>query len=402
MPSIRTFLLLALLLLHPRHTTADDGIQLIGTAAIPGDQLDLSNDTRTLENGERVNRLGGLSALDYAPRTGLLAALSDRGPDDGAVSYPCRFQLFELLISPGRQPAVTLPLKHTVPLTDASGKPLTGRATILAADSERGRRFDPEGFRFGPDGRIFISDEYGPEIVEFNSSGREVRSLPLPPALQVATPHGDRKIETEGNSSGRASNRGMECLAVSPDGKHLYGLMQGPLIQDGTRKDGKVVGTHCRLLQLTLQGEPVAEYVYVRDSPDNGNSELLALPDGRLLVLERDGNAGEKAAHRKLIAVSLTGATSVAGMTTLPRNLRENNIQPVTRTVLLDLLDPRWKLAGKNMPEKIEGLTLGPPLPDGRQTLILSSDNDFESQNASLLWVFALPPGSIPAGTQSR
>ncbi|MFN5800097.1 MAG: hypothetical protein ACK5AN_21470, partial [Planctomyces sp.] len=64
MPSIRTFLLLALLLLHPRHTTADDGIQLIGTAAIPGDQLDLSNDTRTLENGERVNRLGGFSALD--------------------------------------------------------------------------------------------------------------------------------------------------------------------------------------------------------------------------------------------------------------------------------------------------------------------------------------------------
>ncbi|MFN5198338.1 MAG: esterase-like activity of phytase family protein, partial [Planctomyces sp.] len=370
MPSIRTFLLLALLLLHPRHTTADDGIQLIGTAAIPGDQLDLSNDTRTLENGERVNRLGGFSALDYAPRTGLLAALSDRGPDDGAVSYPCRFQLVELLIRPGRQPAVTLTLKHTVPLTDASGKPLTGRATILAADSERGRRFDPEGFRFGPDGRIFISDEYGPEIVEFNSSGREVRSLPLPPALQVATPHGDRKIETEGNSSGRASNRGMECLAVSPDGKHLYGLMQGPLIQDGTRKDGKVVGTHCRLLQLTLQGETVAEYVYVMDSPDNGNSEILALSDGRLLVLERDGNAGEEAAHRKLIAVSLTGATSVAGMTTLPRNLRDNNIQPVTRTVLLDLLDPRWKLAGKNMPEKIEGLTLGPPLPDGRQTLI--------------------------------
>jgi hypothetical protein len=178
--------------------------------------------------------------------------------------------------------------------------------------------------------------------------------------------------------------------------------MQGPLIQDGTRKDGKVVGTHCRLLQLTLQGETVAEYVYVMDSPDNGNSEILALPDGRLLVLERDGNAGEKAAHRKLIAVSLTGATSVAGMTTLPRNLRENNIQPVTRTVLLDLLDPRWKLAGKNMPEKIEGLTLGPPLPDGRQTLILSSDNDFESQNASLMWVFALPAGPVPAGTPSR
>ena len=56
-----------------------------------------------------------------------------------------------------------------------------------------------------------------------------------------------------------------------------------------------------------------------------------------------------------------------------------------------DLLDPRWKLAGEQMPEKIEGLCLGPQLPDGRQTLLLSSDNDFESKNASLIWVFALP-----------
>lgn len=402
MPSIRTFLLVISLTLHLSHTTADDGIQLIGTASIPGDQLDLSNDTRTLENGERVNRLGGFSALDYAPQTGLLAALSDRGPDDGGVSYPCRFQLFELQLNPSHQPAVTLTLKHTVPLTDADGKPLTGRSTILAANSERGRRFDPEGFRFGPNGRIFISDEYGPEIVEFSSSGREIRSLPMPPGFHVAKPDGDRKIETEGNSSGRASNRGMECLAISPDGKHLYGLMQGPLIQDGTRKDGKVIGTHCRLLQLTLQGETVAEYVYVMDSPDNGNSEVLALPDGRLLVLERDGNAGNKAAHRKLIAVSLAGATSVAGMTTLPRNLSDGNIRPVTRTVLLDLLDPRWKLAGKNMPEKIEGLCLGPQLPDGRQTLILSSDNDFESANPSLIWVFALPPQPTPSGAVNQ
>jgi len=401
-PYIRTFLLFALLALQPSPSTAHDGIQLIGTTAIPGDRLDLSNDSRTLENGERVNRLGGFSALDFAPQTGLLAALSDRGPDDGAVSYPCRFQLFDLQLNPGRQPAVSLTLKHTVLLTDASGKPLTGRSTILTADSQRGRRFDPEGFRFGPQNRIFISDEYGPEIVEFNSSGREIRSLPLPPGLQVATPHGDRKVENEGNSSGRASNRGMECLAISPDGKYLYGLMQGPLIQDGTRRDGKVLGTHCRLLQLTLQGETVAEYVYVMDSPDNGNSAILALPDGRLLVLERDGNAGDKAAHRKLIAVSLTAATSVAGMHTLPRDLSANNIRPVTRTVLLDLLDPRWKLAGKNMPEKIEGLTLGPQLPDGRQTLILSSDNDFESANASLIWVFALPPQPAPTGTQNR
>lgn len=395
MSSVPYFLLLSTLILTTDCCTADDGIQLIGSASIPGYSLDLSADTRKLENGEPVSRLGGFSALDYSPQTQLLAALSDRGPDDGAVSYPCRFQLFALKVNPDQNPVVSLALRHTTLLTDSSGKPLNGRSTILAADSQQGRRFDPEGFRFGTDGRCFISDEYGPEIVEFNSAGREIRSLPLPRYLKVTSPDGDKKVETASNSSGRASNRGMECLAIAPDGKHLYGLMQGPLIQDGQRQDGKIVGTHCRLLKLTLQGELEAEYLYTMDSPDNGNSEILALPNGKLLVLERDGNQGEKAAHRKLITVDVSAATNIAGIATLPGNPVQHNIQPTTRTVLLDLLDPRWKLAGKNMPEKIEGLCLGPVLPDGRQTLILSTDNDFESEQKSLIWVFALPAKAI-------
>ena len=391
MPALPAQLLLLISILCTQPAPADDGIQLLGTATIPGDSRDLSGENTTLENGEAVNRLGGFSALDYAPQSGLLAALSDRGPDDGAVSYPCRFQLFSLELTPEQQPAVRLTLKKTTLLRDADGRPLTGRSTILAAETQRGRRFDPEGFRFGPQDRCYISDEYGPEIVEFNADGQEIRSLQLPDYLQVSKPDGDRKIETEGNSSGRASNRGMECLAIAPDQKSLFGLMQGPLIQDGQRKDGKVVGTHCRLLHLTLDGSLAAEYVYVMDSPDNGNSEILALPDGRLLVLERDGNAGRKAAHRRLIVVDLTGATNIAGRSTLPTDLDAAGIRPVKRWLLIDLLDLRWKLAGEQMPEKIEGLCLGPQLPDGRQTLLLSSDNDFESKNASLIWVFALP-----------
>ena len=72
-------------------------------------------------------------------------------------------------------------------------------------------------------------------------------------------------------------------------------------------------------------------------------------------------------------------------------DFKDYNFEGSALSLLIDLLDPRWKLAGEQMPEKIEGLCLGPQLPDGRQTLLLSSDNDFESKNASLIWVFALP-----------
>ena len=42
------------------------------------------------------------------------------------------------------------------------------------------------------------------------------------------------------------------------------------------------------------------------------------------------------------------------------------------------------------MPEKIDGLTFGPNLRDGRKTLLVSTDNDFDSGSPSLIWVFAL------------
>jgi hypothetical protein len=44
------------------------------------------------------------------------------------------------------------------------------------------------------------------------------------------------------------------------------------------------------------------------------------------------------------------------------------------------------------MPEKIEGLTFGEDLPDGRRTVLVGTDNDFESTADSLIWVFAFAP----------
>ena len=39
--------------------------------------------------------------------------------------------------------------------------------------------------------------------------------------------------EISGNTSGSVANKGMEGLAITPDGKTLVGVMQSPLLQDG-------------------------------------------------------------------------------------------------------------------------------------------------------------------------
>ncbi len=125
------------------------------------------------------------------------------------------------------------------------------------------------------------------------------------------------------------------------------------------------------------------------DSPENGNSEIVAGGPDEFLVLERDSKAGTEAGYRRLIHIDISQATDVSAMLELPHGDLPKTIVPAERSEFLDFLDPRWKLAGDSMPETIEGLTFGPTLADGRHTLLVSTDNDFESASPSLIWVFA-------------
>jgi hypothetical protein len=366
-------------------------LEFLGTASIPGDAVDLSGDTALLQNGEPRNRLGGFSALEYSGEGMLFASMSDRGPDDGAVDYHCRVQWLELDLSGVPASSINATVRRTIIFKDSEERRFSGSSAAIQATKELGHRLDPEGFRFGADGSMYVSDEYGPHLIQFSAEGRELKRFQLPDHFKVAIPDADKKKENSLNQTGRASNRGLECLAISQDGKHLVALMQGPLLQDGTRTDkGIVVGRNCRLIQLELATGRTKEFVYRMDSPDNGNSEILACGPDQYLVLERDSQPGESAKYRKLIRIDLSHATDVSTQETLPSDELPAEIVAVERSVYLDFLATEWKLAGAAMPEKIEGLTFGPALADGRKTLLVGTDNDFESKAASYIWVFAI------------
>lgn len=367
------------------------GIDLVGSVSIPGDATDLSQDGVLLENGEPRNRLGGFSALDYSAKLNCFAALSDRGPDDGAVSYPCRVQLFEIDIEP--QAAQTVNARHirTILLKDSKGRPFIGSSAALQPTDIASHRLDPEGLRFSETGTMLISDEYGPEVIEFSMDGVELHRFAVPSYFHVSLSHADRNMELSGNTIGRASNRGLECLALSQDGKRLAGLMQGPLIQDGKfTEDGKILGNNCRLLMNEPSTGFTHEYIYQMADTANGNSEILACGQDQYLVLERDSRSGRDAAYRRLVRIDLTNATDVAGIESISEDRLAASITPAARYDFLDFLDPKFQLAGPDMPEKIEGLSFGPRLRDGRQTLLVATDNDFDSESPSQIWVFAL------------
>lgn len=369
-------------------------IEWLATVEIEGDARDASGLTELLEGDVPHNRFGGISAIEHVG-DGRYHVLPDRGPADGATSYRCRFHTAELLIRPGDRPVVEFALTSTKMLQDERGRSLLGTAEIdPARPQEAALRLDPEGLRQSRDGMIWASDEYGPAIAGFDSAGRRRRTIPVP-EMFLADPSfsGDEDSATHG----RQDNRGMEGLAISADGRRLIGLMQGPLLQDGALDaEGERAGRHCRLLEVDLATGATRQFVYVLEDPKLGLNEILSMGGDEYLVIERDGKEGEKAVVKRLYRIDLSDATDVSALEALPATDLPPDVRPVKKSLFLDLLDPRFGLAGPSIPSKVEGLTFGPDLPDGRRTLLVATDNDFLADQPSRIYVFAVPKGLLP------
>jgi hypothetical protein len=242
-----------------------------------------------LESGVASNMLAGLgSGLAYAGGDRFLA-LPDRGPNakpynsavDNTTSYIPRFHTFAMTLkaSTGALPYTLAPellnttlLSSPTALTYGDGKAaglgggapalnaagrfyFSGRSDNFAAgnslDAANGR-LDPEGIRLAGDGKsVYVSDEYGPYLYQFDrATGTRLKAFALPEkfAATKLSAQGD-SIEISDNVRGRVANKGMEGLAITPDGKTLVGIMQSPLLQDGGTKAALRPHRHCRYRQ---------------------------------------------------------------------------------------------------------------------------------------------------------
>ncbi|MEO8627722.1 MAG: esterase-like activity of phytase family protein [Betaproteobacteria bacterium] len=404
-------------------------VTLLGIGSLPADAVDLSGLTDPLENGAVQNLLGGIgSSLAYTGFGNRFLVVPDRGPNatpydpavDDTTSYIDRFHEIDLkLTASGSGYTVTPTLVHTTLLSSAT--PLVGKATtdnpnktyftglssgFDASNSASSMRLDPEGIRIGAGGNsVFISDEYGPHLYEFNrTTGQRIRTLTLPADFNIANPKASGANELPlANTSGRQPNRGMEGLAISPDGKTLVGIMQNPLIQDGALDSvNKRVGTNIRIVTIDAATGATHEYLYQLNSgKNNGVNEIVAVNNHQFLVIERDGNAGTKAAFKKIYEIDIAGATDIKGIAAFPSTGTPAGVIAVSKSVFIDLLDPSFGLAGATFPEKIEGVTFGPDLADGRHTLIVANDNDFLAGQTSNFYVFGVDKGDLNYVSQS-
>jgi hypothetical protein len=269
---------------------------------------------QTLNNADKTAiRNGGFgSAMAPHPTlAGHFYAMTDRGPNAdplaGAIpggkffpvpTFTPQIGLFKL----DDKGQVTL--VRTVALKDPKGRSITGlpnsafgstgevaynldgsKVTLdpdgsgVQGVDESG--LDPEGLVALADGSFWVSDEYGPHMVHFDASGKEIARIN--PFAADPRNRAGRVLPPE--LAKRWPNRGMEGLAITPDGKTLVGIMQSNLYNP-TSAVGSINLT--RIVTMQLDTGARAQYLYKQDAAGLANSDIVALSATSFLVIERD------------------------------------------------------------------------------------------------------------------
>jgi hypothetical protein len=261
-------------------------------------------------------------------------------------------------------------------------------------------RLDPEAIRVSSDGKtVFISDEYGPYVRQFDrATGELLRTYQLPANLAVATPLPTEAGELAANTSGRTTNKGMEGLAITPDGKTLVGIMQAALIQDAVTPTKKMV----RIVTIDVATGQTREYGYLLTT-GSGVSEILAINGNEFLVDERDGKGlgdGTNAVVKQLFRINLAGAQDITGLSGAAALAA---VVPKSPAPILDLVAALGLngLAPDQVPAKIEGIAFGQSVTLNGQTyrtLYVANDNDFMPGVAgpNQFFVFGFQDGDLP------
>lgn len=365
--------------------------QYTGSIVVPGAAGD--------QYGSSINdgRLGMFSDLYYDRQRNEWWALSDRGPGGGTISYETRIQRFTIDVNATTGAIGNFQVQQTVKFT-ANGAALNGLAPANAG--VLGNAFDPEGVVVNPcNGNLLVSDEYGTSVYEFNRSGQFVRALNMP---QNLVPKANGTVDYNAApapggtlTGGREGNRGLEGLAISPDGKYAYAMLQNGTVSDSTAAGRSM---YARIVKFDMDtGNAVAQYAYQLDgsgpapAQGRGISAIVALDDHRFMVLERNNRgvgvptANLASPDKKVYVIDIAGATDVTSIDLNTASLPLGAVAvSKNASPLLNLAADTPAAFGGRSPEKWEGLTVGPQLADGSFLLLAGTDNDYSvTQNAT-------------------
>lgn len=265
----------------------------------------------------------------------------------------------------------------TIPVDTSTGKlPSSSSSVIINPLVQLSGVNDPEGCAFDPySACVWVSDESS-SIREFSplGDGKVVRTVPVPPIFKS-----------------KRGNFGFEPLTISGDGLTMWTSNEEALSCDGpisTVDQGTVVriakftresvrDNWTAVGQWAYQADPLRREKGYKNKQRSGISGMVALPDGTLLVLEREmsgenvslfGTGPDELSFRcRIYAVDFSEATEVSSYSSLDGT----DYSCVKKLIVYDN-DPNNE--GSGSWDNYEGICLGPRLDDNSVLLLLISD----------------------------
>lgn len=386
----------------------------------------------TFPNGKAINLSVSMGSSAYrAPgdALGRIWLLTDRGPTidcadvkrligleaDGLCGAEKTGRIYPL---PGFVPSiygVDIGADHQaritvfLPLKGKSGKPVSGRPTNVMqpagepAFTGEGKPLpadpsgvDPEAFVRLKDGDFWLAEEFGPSLLHVGADGTILKRL-VPEGSAADFKDADYEILPilPPVLRKRVNGRGIEGLALSPDERFLYMMMQGPLANPD--HDAARPARHSRLWKLEREtGRVVGEYLYPLDAAEPGQepegqektaqdalpaanrsslsfvSEISTIGEDKLMVLERLNRTVIRAtavtlADKALIPPLFDRLEKVPALETLDHaGLVARELEPLEKTLIFD------SRAIPGMPGRIEGVAILSP-----QEIVLINDHEF-------------------------
>ncbi len=312
-------------------------------------------DEYILENGIQFKgqEIGGLSGIDYNGENFILVSDHSKRPFIYFVDISLKGNSID-----------NIQFKKSVPISCDD---------IIGFDTES-VRFNPVNENFLLAGEGNINKFQDPVIFEVNAEGSCSRIYDLPDHFEAKAIDGPR------------SNGVFEGLTVDYKQTGFWVINELPLKRDGIKPKLYNTNSPLRLTHYRFENPgPDFQLSYDLDRLRrlpllpfglNGATELLQIDAENILVLERAYSAGHgsKANRIRIFMVNLSGHENLLNV----NSLKENKSFNLKKILLFDSKKIKKKLKFRFI-DNIEGITFGPKLDNGNNSLILVSDNNFNA-----------------------
>jgi len=178
-----------------------------------------------------------------------------------------------------------------------------------------GADFDLESFRRLEDGSFWFGEEFGPYLLHTDATGRLLAPpvpLPVPSTPDFSFAAGAAEVRSPDNpafvslpdqmartaAANLGSSKGFEGMALSVDGTRLYPLLEGAIKGDPDPR--RLLISEFDLAQGRYTGRTFA---YRMEFADHAIGDMTAINDTQFLVIERDGNEGDRARFKRVYLI---------------------------------------------------------------------------------------------------